>query len=124
MPLKWRPTMGIINDLKNVIYELEAAEKEKNNYQQLKADKINSLNNEVLVLNENNKMTGEELEDFLCHNDIAIPEGAFINKEGKIEYELLERCIYPHRIICPDCGGITLEGLDFCDKCGGEINIL
>ncbi|HKL79107.1 MAG TPA: hypothetical protein VJ888_01585 [Mobilitalea sp.] len=37
------------------------------------------------------------------------------------EYEVVEREILPTKIICPDCGGITLEGLDFCDKCGGEL---
>lgn len=37
------------------------------------------------------------------------------------EYELVEIEIAPARIICPDCGGITLEGLEFCDKCGGEL---
>lgn len=36
-------------------------------------------------------------------------------------YEILEREILPAKIICPDCGGITLEGLEFCDKCGGEL---
>jgi hypothetical protein len=38
------------------------------------------------------------------------------------EYEIVEREILPTKIICPDCGGITLEGLDFCDKCGGELH--
>lgn len=38
------------------------------------------------------------------------------------EYEILEREILPEKIICPDCGGITLEGLDFCDKCGGTLH--
>lgn len=38
------------------------------------------------------------------------------------EYEVVERVIYPEKIICPDCGGITLEGLDFCDRCGGELH--
>lgn len=37
------------------------------------------------------------------------------------EYEILEREIAPRRIRCPDCGGVTLEGLQFCDKCGGEL---
>lgn len=37
------------------------------------------------------------------------------------EYEIAEIEILPQKIICPDCGGITLEGLDFCDKCGGEL---
>ena len=47
-----------------------------------------------------------------------------LSDEGKDEngeYPVLEREILPERIICPDCGGITLEGLDFCDKCGGEL---
>ena len=43
-------------------------------------------------------------------------------KENTEEYEVVERIIYPEKIICPDCGGFTLEGLDFCDKCGGEIH--
>lgn len=38
------------------------------------------------------------------------------------EYEVVEREILPAQIVCPDCGGITLEGLEFCDKCGGELN--
>ncbi len=41
------------------------------------------------------------------------------NKEK--EYEVVEIEILPQKIICPDCGGITLEGLEFCDKCGGEL---
>lgn len=44
------------------------------------------------------------------------------NNEKTEEYEVVERVIYPEKIICPDCGGLTLEGLDFCDKCGGEIH--
>lgn len=41
------------------------------------------------------------------------------NGETNEEYEVVEREILPNKIICPDCGGITLEGLEFCDKCGG-----
>ena len=41
-------------------------------------------------------------------------------KEEEV-YEVVEREIHPAKIICPDCGGITLEGLEFCDKCGGEL---
>lgn len=44
------------------------------------------------------------------------------DKEENGEYPVLEREILPERIICPDCGGITLEGLDYCDKCGGELH--
>lgn len=40
---------------------------------------------------------------------------------GEEEYEVLEIEIVPEKIVCPDCGGITLEGLEFCDKCGGEL---
>ncbi len=43
-------------------------------------------------------------------------------KEGEEEYEVVEREILPERIICPDCGGVTFQGLEFCHKCGGEIN--
>lgn len=41
--------------------------------------------------------------------------------KDKEDYEVVEIEILPTKIICPDCGGITLEGLDFCDKCGGEL---
>lgn len=41
--------------------------------------------------------------------------------DPNMEYEVVEREIQPAKIICPDCGGITLEGLEFCDKCGGEL---
>lgn len=41
--------------------------------------------------------------------------------EEEMEYEIVEREILPEKIICPDCGGITLEGLEYCDKCGGEL---
>lgn len=37
-------------------------------------------------------------------------------------YEVVERTIYPNKIICPDCGGVTTEGLEFCDKCAGELH--
>lgn len=43
------------------------------------------------------------------------------NSDKEEEFELVEIEILPNKIICPDCGGITLEGLEFCDKCGGEI---
>ncbi len=42
-------------------------------------------------------------------------------EDKEIQYEVVEREIHPAKIICPDCGGITLEGLEFCDKCGGEL---
>lgn len=62
-------------------------------------------------------------EDF---EENTIPEEEMDQEESDendpdIEYEVVEREILPTKIICPDCGGITLEGLDFCDKCGGEL---
>lgn len=53
--------------------------------------------------------------------DNEVPEGAFINAEGEIEYKVIEREIHPDKIRCPDCGGITIDGLEYCDKCGGEL---
>lgn len=44
------------------------------------------------------------------------------NQKEDCPYEVVELEILPAKIICPDCGGVTLEGLDFCDKCGGELN--
>ena len=29
--------------------------------------------------------------------------------------------IRPEKIICPECGGLTTEGLVFCELCGGEL---
>ena len=42
--------------------------------------------------------------------------------EEACEYPILEREILPEKIICPECGRITLEGLDYCDKCGADLN--
>lgn len=47
-----------------------------------------------------------------------------IVKSENEEYEIVEREILPEKIVCPDCGGVTLDGLDFCHKCGGELNDL
>ncbi len=55
---------------------------------------------------------------------LVVPRELQLSEDGRDEngeYPVLEREILPERIICPDCGGITLEGLDFCDKCGGEL---
>lgn len=43
------------------------------------------------------------------------------NNPKEKEYEVVETEIKPAHIICPDCGGITIEGLDYCHKCGGEL---
>lgn len=53
----------------------------------------------------------------LVGREEALPKAS----EEEEVYEVVEREIHPAKIICPDCGGITLEGLEFCDKCGGEL---
>ena len=35
------------------------------------------------------------------------------------EHPIIEREVLPEKIICPDCGGITYEGLELCHRCGG-----
>ena len=62
----------------------------------------------------------EEAEEKL--EEEALRESENPQETSDIEYEIVEREILPAKIICPDCGGITLEGLDFCDKCGGELH--
>lgn len=41
--------------------------------------------------------------------------------DPELEYEILERQILPEKLVCPDCGGITFEGLDLCHLCGGML---
>jgi hypothetical protein len=71
---------------------------------------------------EEDLLDGEDPEDNeeTAEEDIAAEAIADHEKAQEI-YEVLEREILPAKIICPDCGGITLEGLEFCDKCGGEL---
>jgi hypothetical protein len=67
----------------------------------------------------------ELLEDPAFYEEAGMEEEVEPSDEEEdpnIEYEIVEREILPAKIICPDCGGITLEGLDFCDKCGGELH--
>lgn len=60
---------------------------------------------------------------------VTVPKSAMGKGNSKVaqdagkdcEYEILEMEIMPEKIVCPDCGGITLEGLEFCDKCGGDL---
>lgn len=43
------------------------------------------------------------------------------NSGKETRYPMVEIEICPQKVICSDCGGETLEGLDYCDQCGGEI---
>ncbi|MDF2539560.1 MAG: hypothetical protein K0S76_2581 [Herbinix sp.] len=65
----------------------------------------------------------EDIENEVMGSDSA-PSDEDAGETAQIEseeFEVVEREILPAKIVCPDCGGITLEGLDFCDKCGGEL---
>ena len=67
--------------------------------------------------------TAEELEGLSEQYFKELPNGMMKQpSEGDCEYPILEREILPEKIICPDCGHITLEGLDYCDKCGADLN--
>ena len=68
----------------------------------------------------NDKDPNGEEESGWNENNKVYSETGEPNEEET--YEVLEREILPAKIICPDCGGITLEGLDYCDKCGGELH--
>lgn len=67
--------------------------------------------------------TTEELERLSEQYFKELPnEGTEQLLEEDYEYPILEREILPEKIICPSCGRITLEGLDYCDKCGADLN--
>lgn len=93
-----------------LISELLGLKIKKNDYA---ADMIISRDELAHSVPEDNSKSKED--------DSNVPEGAFINEKGEIEYKVVERVIHPNKIVCPDCGGITLEGLEYCDKCGGEL---
>ena len=50
-------------------------------------------------------------KDTFSETDTAKEDPAIENEE----YENVEMEILPAKKICPDCGGITLDGLEFCD---------
>lgn len=87
-----------------------------NRKEQVKSSEINP--SDVLSEGDRDDENKEEAELTLTEDQSDDPpEG----DEDRTEYEVVEREILPNKILCPDCGGITLEGLEFCDKCGGEL---
>ncbi len=67
------------------------------------------------------KLFKKRKEHILKQEDIVLEAVKEEGQEARVEYEIVEKEILPEKMICPDCGGITLVGLDFCDKCGGEL---
>lgn len=68
-----------------------------------------------------NRVEEEDQENENELKEDAAEEPDALEEDSDMEYEVVEREMLPAKIICPDCGGITLEGLEFCDKCGGEL---
>lgn len=68
-------------------------------------------------------LENESVRDFETEDteSIVVQSGDLEENDENVVYDIVEREILPAKIICPDCGGITIEGLDFCDKCGGEL---
>lgn len=78
------------------------------------------INKNIRYNNFEDREFADGLQDYdLNSGDMAYESGEGDKKAD--EYEVVEIEILPAKIICPDCGGITLEGLEFCDKCGGEL---
>lgn len=67
--------------------------------------------------------TAEEIEGLSEQYFKELPNEGTDQLSGEdCEYPILEREILPEKILCPKCGHITLEGLDYCDKCGADLN--
>ncbi len=89
--------------------------RKKHNKAQRTASKTESVSGaEDLTEDPEDEITNE-------YDSAPLKEDAALEEDSEVEYEVVEREILPAKIICPDCGGITLEGLEFCDKCGGEL---
>lgn len=82
-----------------------------------KWDKLLRKNKLTMNIDDVQNAAGEHDTD-----DFSETDGSQENIDTEYnEHEIVEIEILPAKIICPDCGGITLEGLEFCDKCGGEL---
>lgn len=107
--------MGIISEIfKRKTNEDDIIISKKEMYE-IKLRQLNQNNSKVRIIVGDNSCDEKNI------NGIDVPDGAFINDKGEIEYKTVEIEIRPENIICPDCGGITKEGLEYCDQCGGEL---
>lgn len=78
------------------------------------------INKNIRYNNFEDREFADGLRDYDLNSGDVVHESGEGDKNAD-EYEVVEIEILPAKIICPDCGGITLEGLEFCDKCGGEL---
>lgn len=69
-------------------------------------------------LNTHNNLESEQATMFLSTNSVEVQSE---NGMQETEEDYVEIEIKPAHVICPDCGGITIEGLDYCHRCGGEL---
>ncbi len=73
-----------------------------------------------VILEEENSEHNKQATIFLSSNNSDKKNDGDV-KEAV--YKIVETEIKPAHIVCPDCGGITIEGLDYCHKCGGELKL-
>lgn len=76
----------------------------------------------VIKLLLNKEKHSKENSDSTQKDISTVKENIVVVQPKVGEYDIVEIEILPEKMICPDCGGITLVGLDFCDKCGGELS--
>lgn len=110
--------MGLLTGLFKSNKDRDSIIISKKELDKIKLNELNEASKKVSIIKGNNN---KENEVNSIESNIQVPEGAYINEKGEIEYEIVEIEIRPEKIICPDCGGITLEGLEYCDQCGGEL---
>ncbi len=72
---------------------------------------------------EKKKRYLEETAKLTVFKENIKDENQLIEEKGSqaTRYPIVEIEICPQKVICSDCGGETLEGLEYCDKCGGEV---
>ena len=76
----------------------------------------------MFILNKRKRKSPEkEIQNSTVKEETLNQDAESEKVKEEQEYEIVELEILPEKMICPDCGGITLVGLDFCDKCGGEL---
>ena len=70
---------------------------------------------EFVIMNKKEKKKGEVI---MTEESRKKLDSIF---DSSLEYEIVENQIVPDKIVCPDCGGVTFDGLDLCHLCGGML---
>lgn len=104
--------------LKELFLKRQNFDKDNLKKESLKKD---NLKKEILA-KDNLKIDNKDSSDDIKSSVPTAIKDVIIVQPKEGEYDIVEIEILPEKMICPDCGGITLVGLDFCDKCGGELS--